>query len=53
LRGIGSLAAIEGICYRADGKTVHTRPRTPIADLDALPFPDYRFLSDAASISRR
>ncbi len=47
LRGIGSLAAIEGICYRAGGKTVHTRPRTPIADLDALPFPDYRFLSDA------
>jgi radical SAM superfamily enzyme YgiQ (UPF0313 family) len=46
LRGVGALNDIDGICYRDGDEFVYTRPRSPIIDLDALPFPDYRFLTD-------
>jgi ribosomal peptide maturation radical SAM protein 1 len=34
-------AAIPGLIYRSDGKTVLTRSHEPVRDLDALPIPDY------------
>lgn len=37
-RGVG-LEDVDGIGFRKNGKAVLNRPRTPIADLDALPFP--------------
>jgi radical SAM superfamily enzyme YgiQ (UPF0313 family) len=46
LRGRGDLAAIPGICYRAPKGIVQTAPRPPIQDLDAIPFPDRRFLAN-------
>lgn len=32
------LAEIKGVSFRQDGKVVHTEPRPPIEDLDALPW---------------
>jgi radical SAM superfamily enzyme YgiQ (UPF0313 family) len=49
LRGRGDLAAIPGICYRTSKGIVQTAPRPPIQDLDAIPFPDRRFLSNPLS----
>jgi len=46
LRGEGKLRDIPGICYRGPFGITETAPRPPIADLDALPFPDRNFLSD-------
>jgi radical SAM superfamily enzyme YgiQ (UPF0313 family) len=46
LRGRGDLAAIPGICYRTPKGLVQTAPRPPIQDLDAIPFPDRRFLAN-------
>lgn len=36
-----SLAAVDGVMFRRDGALVRNRARTSIADLDALPIPDY------------
>ncbi len=33
------LRAVDGLAFMADGKAELSRPRAPIADLDALPFP--------------
>ncbi len=39
------LPAIDGISYRdTDGNVVATRPRSPIADLDSLPFPAFHLI---------
>ena len=46
LRGAGPLGEVEGICYRDGDGLVYTKARQPIDDLDALPFPDYRFLAN-------
>ena len=40
----GALDDIPGICYRSPGGLVTTTPRPPIADLDAIAFPDHSFL---------
>ncbi len=37
-------SAISGISYRQDGREVCTPDRPPIADLDALPYPDFNLL---------
>ena len=40
LQGGGDLSGVDGIWYRAeDGSTQKTPVRTPIADLDSIPFP--------------
>jgi anaerobic magnesium-protoporphyrin IX monomethyl ester cyclase len=44
LRGKGNLSAVAGIAYRELGEIHFTDTRPPIADLDAIPFPDRRFL---------
>src|SRR5579885_8734 len=49
LRGRGDLGGIAGICYRTREGLVHTAARDPIADLDALAFPDRRFLPDPSA----
>jgi radical SAM superfamily enzyme YgiQ (UPF0313 family) len=43
-RSGGSLAAIPGLSFRADGVTVHNPKAAPPRDLDALPFPDFDLL---------
>jgi len=41
----GDLDKVDGICYRDDkGDFKITKSRTPIANLDSLPFPDYEGL---------
>jgi len=37
-------ATIAGLAFRANGAPTATQPRSPIADLDTLPFPAYRLL---------
>lgn len=36
------LKGVRGICYREGGRIVTSAPREPVADLDALEFPDRR-----------
>ncbi len=41
LENKGDLKKVEGICFKDEnGKLIFTKPRTPIMDLDSLPFPD-------------
>lgn len=40
-----SLQNIKGIVYRDNGKIIENAPREFIENLDALPFPDYNFIS--------
>lgn len=35
----GDPASVQGLSFRRDGRVVHTPPRPPIDELDALPFP--------------
>jgi radical SAM superfamily enzyme YgiQ (UPF0313 family) len=42
----GDLAGIKNLCFR-DGETIHQNPWRPlVADLDALPIPDYHLVHD-------
>ncbi len=34
----GKLSKIKGLCFKESGKTIRTRERPPVRDLDALPF---------------
>jgi anaerobic magnesium-protoporphyrin IX monomethyl ester cyclase len=49
LRNKGDLSGIPGLCFRRDGKLIQTGARPPIANLDAITFPDRRFLQDPHS----
>jgi len=49
LKGVGRLEEIAGICFPSPQGIVHTTPRPPIVDLDALPFPDRNFLAEPRS----
>jgi len=40
-----TLSAIDGICFRHDGRTLKTPPAKPPADLDSIPFPARELLS--------
>lgn len=40
-----SLKKIKGISYRDDGKIIHNPAAEPITDLDALPYPEYKFFN--------
>ncbi|MHB8910330.1 MAG: B12-binding domain-containing radical SAM protein [Syntrophales bacterium] len=40
-----SAAAVDGLIWKEEGRTVVNPPRAPIADLDALPFPAYEKLA--------
>jgi anaerobic magnesium-protoporphyrin IX monomethyl ester cyclase len=42
LRRGGSLEAVDGISFRANGRVVHNRDRARITDLDAIPFPAFK-----------
>jgi len=42
INGNGKIEDIEGIVYRNNGIVCQNRPREPIMDLDALPFPAFR-----------
>jgi anaerobic magnesium-protoporphyrin IX monomethyl ester cyclase len=47
----GDVAAVNGLIYRnAEGVIVRTKPRDPIRDLDALPWPDYEGFGYAESL---
>jgi anaerobic magnesium-protoporphyrin IX monomethyl ester cyclase len=39
-----SLSSVKGISYRQDGKIIHTSNRSPIIDMDTLPYPAYHLL---------
>ena len=41
---LSSLAHIAGISLRADGQTVTNRPRSPITNLDGLPYPAFHLI---------
>lgn len=43
-KDMNSLHAVEGISLRLDGKIKTTRPRTPIQDLDSLPFSAFHLI---------
>jgi radical SAM superfamily enzyme YgiQ (UPF0313 family) len=38
--GNKDFSAIDGLWFKQDGEIIKNKPRAPIADLDALPFPD-------------
>ena len=50
-RTSADLFRIPGICYRAGGRTVSTGAARPVADLDALPLPDYDDYFEAVRVS--
>ena len=50
-RPSAGLRQIPGICYRAGGRTVSTGPARPVADLDALPLPQYDDYFEAVRVS--
>ena len=50
-RPSNGLRQIPGICYRAGRRTVSTGPARPVADLDALPTPDYADYFEAVRAS--
>jgi anaerobic magnesium-protoporphyrin IX monomethyl ester cyclase len=39
-----SLESVDGICYKKRGRTVYTKPRCLISDLDSLPLPAYHLV---------
>jgi ribosomal peptide maturation radical SAM protein 1 len=39
--GGGGLEQIPGICHRSGGAVINTGPARPVADIEALPLPDY------------
>lgn len=48
----GDLNKIKGLSYRKEGKIIHNPSAKLIEDLDALPFPEYKFF-DLASYSKQ
>jgi radical SAM superfamily enzyme YgiQ (UPF0313 family) len=43
-REINGISHVAGISYRDNSRVVHNRPRTPIANLDSLPFPAFHLV---------
>ena len=41
----GNISSIDGLSYRENGRTVHNKDRTPIQDLNTLPFPARHLLN--------
>jgi len=41
---INGISHVAGISYRLNGQVVHNRPRTPIINLDSLPFPAFHLV---------
>jgi radical SAM superfamily enzyme YgiQ (UPF0313 family) len=43
-RDLTGIAHVAGICYRLDGRVIATPPRSPIFNLDGLPFPGFHLV---------
>ncbi|MDH7512447.1 MAG: radical SAM protein [Clostridiales bacterium] len=43
-RGINGITHITGLSYRTNGRVVSNRPRSPIPNLDCLPFPAFHLV---------